>query len=232
MKNKFLYLLILFGTFHMAQNHFELNEISKKYRVSIDIASCNEKECFGKTQIHLTDKNTSEKLPTVISENFTFNIVTDSLQSKNIQFEAESRPLIFDDFNFDNLEDLAVINKSSAGHFYDIYSLDSLQKQYLLNEGLTNLVKDNLTMFTPDSAKKTLTFHLKSGCCVQTVKEYKVISGRNPLKVYEFEEDTRDPEKVKTTKQDFIDYKWFTKITIYPKELYSKKNNNENTEGN
>jgi hypothetical protein len=43
------------------------------------------------------------------------------------------------------------------------------------------------------------------------------------VKVLEFEEDTRDPKKVITVKREFIDYKWFSKTTTYPKELYFKE---------
>jgi hypothetical protein len=54
---------------------------------------------------------------------------------------------------------------------------------------------------------------------------------RDPLRVYEFEEDTSDPKTVITKKTEFIDYKWFTKTTTYPREIYYK-NNDENTKGN
>jgi hypothetical protein len=235
MKFKFQLLFILLGTLCLAQNHFEMDEISKNYRVSIDIATCNEKECFGKTSLNFINKNTSEKLPTLISENFTFNIETDSLNSKKINFEDAKIPLIFDDFNFDGHEDLALINGSSRNadkYLYDIFIYDSIQKQFLLSEGLTDLVKDNSGMFTADAGRKRLVIHSKSGCCIHTTKEYEVIQGRDPLKVYEFEEDTRDPKTVITKKTEFIDYKWLTKTTTYPREVYYKENNDENTKGN
>jgi hypothetical protein len=232
MKYKFLYLLNLFGTFCLAQNHFELNEISKNYHVSIDIATCNEKECFGKSIITLMDKKTSEKFPTLTSENFTFTIKTDSLNLKMAKFDEETHPLIFDDFNFDGFEDAALINKSLGHSIYDIYTFDSVQKKFSIDEGMTNLVKYNSAMFTVDSERKRLIVHLKSGCCVQTTKEYNVIPERDPIKVYEFEEDTRNPKTVITVKSEFIDYKWFTKTTKYPREVYYKETKDENTEGN
>lgn len=235
MKYKFFYLLSLFGTLCWAQNHFELNEISKNYHVSIDIATCNEKECFGKSSVNLTDKKTSEKFPTLTSENFTFTIETDSLNLKKAEFDNESPSLIFKDFNFDGFEDLALINKfsdNSEKSIYDIYTFDSIQKQFLMNEGMTTVVKDNSAMFTVDSERKRLIMYLKSGCCLHITKEYNVIPERDPLKVYEFEEDTRDRETVITKKSEFIDYKWFTKTTKYPREVYYKENNDENTERN
>lgn len=53
---------------------------------------------------------------------------------------------------------------------------------------------------------------------------------RGLLKVLEFEEDTKDSKEVTTVKREFIDYKWFATTTIYPREVYFKEENNENTE--
>lgn len=223
MKYKFFYLLSLFGTLCWAQNHFELNEISKNYHVSIDIATCNEKECFGKSSITLTDKKTSEKFPILTSENFTLVIETDSLNLNKAKFDEELQSLIFEDFNFDGFEDVALINRSLRNSIYDIYTFDSIQNQFLMNEGMTTLVKENSTMFAVDSERKRLIVYLKSDCCLHITKEYNVIPERAPLKVYEFEEDTRNPETIITKKSEFIDYKWFTKTTRYPREVYYKE---------
>lgn len=232
MKYKFFYLLSLFGTLFWAQNHFELSEISKNYHVSIDIATCNEKECFGKSTITLTDRKTSEKFPTLTSENFTFTIESDSLNLNKAKFDEELQSLIFEDFNFDGFEDVALVNRSLRNSIYDIYTFDSIQNQFLMNEGMTTLVKDNSAMFTVDSERKRLIVYLKSGCCLYITKEYNVIPERDPLKIYEFEEDTRDQETVITKKSEFIDYKWFTKTTKYPREVYYKDTKDENTERN
>lgn len=232
MKYKFFHLLSLFGTLYWAQNHFELYEISKNYHVSIDIATCNGKEWFGKSIITLLDKKISEKFSILTSDNFTFTIETDSLNLKKAKFDNEPPSLIFEDFNFDGFEDIAVTNRSSGDFAYDIYTFDSIQKQFLLNEGMTSLVKENSAMFTVDSEQKRLIIHIKSGCCLHITKEYDVIPEREPLKVYEFEEDTRNQETVITKKSEFVDYKWFTKTTRYPKEVYYKESNDENTERN
>lgn len=235
MNYKFLPFLSMIGTFCFAQNHFELKNLSEKYDASINIATCNEKECFGKAFISVKDKNTSEIISTISSENFTFNIERDSLDSKNIKFDEKQLPVIFEDFNFDGSQDIALINnysRSNLQSIYDIYIFDSLQKQFLLNEGMTTLVKENSAMFNVDPERKRIIAHLKSGCCWNITKEYEVLPGRDPLKVYEFEEDTRDSETVITKKTDFIDYKWSTKTTKYPREVYYKDTKDENTKGN
>lgn len=232
MKFKFLHLLNLFGTFFMAQNHFKINDLSKQYHVTIDIATCNQEECFGKSSVTLMNRSTSEKYPALISENFTFDIANDSLQLKKTNFDNKPHSLIFDDFNFDSFEDVALVNRSSENVIYDIYIFDSIQKQFVINEGMTGLVKENSTMFTVDSERRWLILQLKSGCCLNITKEYQVLPERSPLKVYEFEEDTRNPDTVITKKSEFIDYKWYTKTTKYPREVYYKETDHENTERN
>lgn len=232
MKFKFLHLLNLFGALILAQNNFKINDLSKNYHVTIDIATCNEKECFGKSTILLMDKSTSEIYPALTSENFTFAISTDSLYLKKAKFDEEPNSLILNDFNFDGFEDLALVSRSSGTVSYDIYIFDSIQKKFSIDDGMTALVKDNSTMFTVDYERKRLILQLKSGCCIHITKEYTVIPGRGPLKVYEFEEDTSDPETVITKKSEFTDYKWFTRTTKYPREVYYKETNDENTERN
>lgn len=232
MKFKFLHLLNLFGTLILAQNNFKINDLSEKYHVTIDIATCNEKECFGKSTILLMDKTTSEIYPALTSENFTFDISTDSLHLKKVQLNEEPNSLVLNDFNFDGFEDLALINRSSGALSYDIYTFDSIQKKFSIDEVMTTLVKDNSKMFTVDTERKRLILQLKSGCCLHVTKEYQVIPERGPLKVYEFEEDSRDQKTVITKKSEFIDYKWYTKTTKYPREVYYKDTSNENTERN
>lgn len=85
---------------------------------------------------------------------------------------------------------------------YDVYVFDPIGKKFVADEGLTHLVKNNSAMFTADSMRKRLIIKSKSGCCLRFTKEYTVFPGRDPLKVYEFEEDTADHETVITKKMN------------------------------
>ncbi|MCW3159711.1 XAC2610-related protein [Chryseobacterium oryctis] len=226
MNSKFLLPFFLFGGFVLGQNHFELNEASKNYNVKIDVQNCDKEECRGKGKIELFDKRTHKKFQTLISDDLNFYLDKNQMPTANIiQLYNEQSPLIFEDFNFDGTEDVAVRNgnqSSYAGPSYDVYVYNITKKQLVLSEELTNLAYENLGMFHTDAERKRLTTFSKSGCCWHLTTEYTVIPNKGLVKVYEEEEDATGGERVKVTTKEFIDDKWITRIKDYPINEYYK----------
>lgn len=220
---------VLLGGLCSAQNYFELTNVSKGFDVVVSIETCTENKCSGKATVDLYDKNTMKKYQSFSSSDFYLDLnenqkpVSDSLKNS----------VVFGDFNFNGLEDFAIRNGNTnhESPFYEVYLNDGSKQQFVLNDELTNLVRSNSGMFKTDSEHKKIIAYQKNGCCWNLTSEYLLVPERGLLKVLEFEEDTRDPKKVTTVKREFIDYKWFAKTTIYPRELYFKKEN-ENTERN
>lgn len=220
---------VLLGGLCSAQNYFELTNVSNGFNVVVSMETCTENKCSGKATVDLYDKNTMKKYQSFSSSDFYLDLnenhkpVSDSLKNS----------VVFGDFNFDGLEDFAIRNGNTnhESPFYEVYLNDGSKQQFVLNDELTNLVRSNSGMFKTDSEHKKIIAYQKNGCCWNLTSEYLLVPERGLLKVLEFEEDTRDPEKVTTVKREFIDYKWFAKTTIYPRELYFKKEN-ENTERN
>lgn len=220
---------VLLGGLCSAQNYFELTNVSNGFNVVVSIETCTENKCSGKATVDLYDKNTMKKYQSFSSSDFYLDLnenqkpVSDSLKNS----------VVFGDFNFNGLEDFAIRNGNTnhESPFYEVYLNDGSKQQFVLNDELTNLVRSNSGMFKTDSEHKKIIAYQKNGCCWNLTSEYLLVPERGLLKVLEFEEDTRDPKKVTTVKREFIDYKWFAKTTIYPRELYFKKEN-ENTERN
>lgn len=228
MNHKLLLPIILLGNLYFAQHTFELNEASKNYNVKINVEICENNECSGKSTVELFDKKTFKKIQTLTSDNLNFFLNEDQKPTANIiQLYNEQSPLIFDDFNFDGTEDIAIRsgNESSyGGPSYDVYVFNITKKQFVQSEELTNLAHENLGMFTTDSERKRLITYSKSGCCWHLTTEYKVIPQRGLLKVYEMEEDaTKGDERVKVTKREFINDVWKTKSKEYPISEYYKE---------
>jgi hypothetical protein len=225
-KSGFLLPFILLGTVVFAQNHFELKDASKNFDVKMNVEHCTEDECQGKATIELLDKKTSKIFQTLTSDNLNFYLNKDQKPTANIiQLYNEQSPLIFDDFNFDGTEDMAIRsgNESSyGGPSYDVYVFNITKKQLVLSEELTVLAHENLGMFNTDSERKRLITYSKSGCCWHLTTEYSVLPQRGLFKVYELEEDATGGEKVKVTRKEFIDDKWTTHIKIYPINEYYK----------
>ncbi|MEI7489696.1 MAG: hypothetical protein WCJ72_20220 [Chryseobacterium sp.] len=134
--------------------------------------------------------------------------------------------MIFDDFNFDGTEDMAIRNgneSSYGGPSYEVYVFNSTKKQFVISEELTSLAYENLGMFQTDSERKRLITYSKSGCCWHLTTEYTVVPKKGLLKVYELEEDaTGGDERVKVTKREFEDDKWTANIKDYPISEYYK----------
>jgi hypothetical protein len=219
---------IFFGPFIFAQHIFELNKASKNYNVKIDIQTCEDNECSGKANIELSDRKTSKKFQTLTSEDLNFYLNEDQKPTANIiQLYNEQSPLIFDDFNFDGTEDIAIRNGNESGYggpSYDVYVFNITKKQFVPSEELTTLAHENLGMFNTDSERKRLITYSKSGCCWHLTTEYTVLPQRGLFKVYELEEDATGGETVKVTKKEFIDDKWTTNIKTYPISEYYKEN--------
>ena len=228
--SKCLMTSVLLGGLCSAQNIFELRDVSKSFNVIVTIETCNENKCNGKATVDLYDKGISRKYQTLFSDDF----YLDLNESSKPVFDSLKNSVVFDDFNFDATEDVAIRNGNSnhESPFYEVYLNNTSTQRFVLSDELTNLVRSNSGMFKTDLEHKKIIAYQKNGCCWNLTSEYLFVPERGLLKVLEFEEDTRDPEKVKTVKREFIDYKWFAKTTIYPRERYFKEEINENTERN
>ncbi|SDI72453.1 hypothetical protein SAMN05421846_112103 [Chryseobacterium taeanense] len=226
--SKFLSLFLLSGIYISAQHQFQINDGSDKYEVKINVETCDKEECQGKATIDLYDKKTSKLFQTLKSDDLNFYLNENQKPTVNIiQLYNEQSPLIFDDFNFDGTEDLAIRNGNESGYggpSYDVYVFNITKKQFVLSEELTGLAHDNLGMFNTDSERKRLITYSKSGCCWHLTTEYSVLPQRGLFKVYELEEDATGGEKVKVTKREFINDKWITNVKTYPINEYYKEN--------
>lgn len=227
-RSKFL-LLFLFPFISIpAQHQFQISDGSANYNVKINVETCSKEECEGKATIDLYNKKTSKLFQTLKSDNLNFYLNESQKPTVNIiQLYNEQSPLIFEDFNFDGTEDLAVRNGNESGYggpSYDVYVYNITRKRFVLSKELTALAHENLGMFNTDVERKRLITYSKSGCCWHLTTEYAVLPQRGLFKVYELEEDATGGEKVKVTKKEFINDKWITNIKTYPINEYYKEN--------
>jgi hypothetical protein len=218
MKN-YLFVLMLISNIGIAQKKFEIKNGSKIYFAAISVENCNSDNCEGKATIKLIDKKTNHLFQTFTSANLYF-----FLDEK--QKPTEQSPLIFDDFNFDGAQDLAVRNGNDSeygGPSYDVYVYNSTKKQFVLSSELTGLATENLGMFDTDQKRKRLTAYSKSGCCWHLKTEYEVVPNKGLKKVYELEEDAMNGESVTVTVRNLINNKWQSKSKIYKISEYYKE---------
>jgi len=227
---KLLLIVVCFGMFCQAQNYHELTNVSKVYTVIVNAQNCGKKSCNGKTAIDLYDKGSMKKIQTLSSDNFYLELN----ENRKPLIDSLKNSIVFEDFNFDGNEDFAFadgiqLNKKAL----KIYLKNESNQQFVFNEEFTYFMREHSGKFSIDSAHNRIVTNTKKGCCWSQRAEYIFTPEQRFLKVYEFEEDTKDPQKVTTVEREFKDYKWSAKTTIYPREKYFKEQkSNENPKRN
>jgi hypothetical protein len=135
--------------------------------------------------------------------------------------------VIFDDYNFDGAEDLALRNGNEGaygGPSYDVLLFSKTKNNFAKSRELSALASENLGLFTVDGKKMTIETFNKSGCCFHVTTRYQVINNR-PKKVYVFTEDATDvgSEKVKLTTETLVGGKWKKTIKYAKTKDYYKE---------
>lgn len=176
MKNLFIFCLFLISFQAGAQFKFLANNNSEQYKAKIFVADCADGLCGGKATIILYDKISNKELETFHSVDLDFSL--NGNQDAKIgwlDLGKYQSPLIFGDFNFDGIEDLAIRNGSKGLYMspsYDIYL--ATNNKFFLSKELTKLASENLGMFGIDKKNKLLSVEQKNGCCYQQTISYRI----------------------------------------------------------
>ncbi|WP_292009907.1 hypothetical protein [Chryseobacterium sp.] len=222
---KLLSVSVLFSSFCFGQQYFELNDASKNYNLRIKVEKCEGGECGGKGEVVLFNKKNTTKVQTLVSDDLNFYLNENQQPTSNIiELYEDQSPVIFDDFNFDGTEDIAVRNgnqSSYGGPSYDVYVYHTTKKQFVPSSELTELAYDNLGMFRTDQKRKRIITFAKSGCCWHLTTEYTVVPRKGLVKIFEKEEDAMGGEgTLKVITREKINNKWVEKMKVYPIDQY------------
>lgn len=219
-------LLLFFPMVQINAATFQIQNGSKRYNAQLIVANCEKDACSGHAKIQLSKKGNKQVFQAFESEDISFYLNKNQQPSVNIvQLYNEQSPLIFNDFNFDGQQDLAIRNgnaSSYGGPSYDVYVFNKTRQQFVLSRELTELVLENLGMFQTDSKRKRLITFAKSGCCFHVTTEYAVIPNKGIKLVHEVTEDAMGGEQVKITTKSYNLHtkKWRTISKKYPLEQY------------
>lgn len=195
MKKTFLILsvLFLFSTAIFAQKTFLLKNASKNFDVKIQIGNCETDTCEGDATISLIGKGQRKNFQKIEMPNVFLELGEDQKPTANlIELYGENNSgIIFDDYDFDGIEDLAIRNGNNGaygGPSYSVFLFSKTKNRFIENASLTTLANENLGMFAVDKKAKTIETFTKSGCCWHQTTRYKVVNNK-PKKVYVFTED-------------------------------------------
>jgi hypothetical protein len=156
------FLIVIFMIFSadytIAQRNFSIKEGSNNYTAKITVEKCEDGVCSGKGTVTLYEKATGNLFQSLNSENLFFFLGTDSQPSVNvIELYYEESPVIYNDFNFDGNEDVAIRNGNDGaygGPSYTVYLFDKSKNKFVQNPQLTELASVNLGMFETDKVRK------------------------------------------------------------------------------
>jgi hypothetical protein len=219
-----------------AQETFEIRNASREYDLVVSAEGCGEEKqhnsdtCNGKARVGIYRKGAKSSfqvinLPNVeiYKDALAYNPKT-SVKPRGLYEEEYS--FIFDDFDFDGRQDLAICNGRNGGYggpSYDVYLFDKRSGRFVGNKRLSKLTEGvYLGLFFPDPKKKVLVTYSKSGCCYHEQEVYRVVNN-GPVMIEKVIEDATgdDGQIMKVTTRKLVNGKWIERVK---KERISEEN--------
>ncbi|MDQ3747074.1 MAG: hypothetical protein M3444_22105 [Acidobacteriota bacterium] len=227
-----LLLILLAAMACFAQETFKVNDVSTEYDVTVALEGCDgpgqlegANMCTGAARVSLYRKGANSpfqvlRLPNVQIHRDQLAYSPKPGGHRRVIYDDEYS-IIFDDFNFDGREDLAICNGRQGGYgapSYNVYLFDKASNRFVENERLTTLAGEGyLGLFFPDPKRKTLTAYSKSGCCYHETEVYRVANNRPVLVEKVIEDETARDEKmirVKVTTRRLVRGRWVKTVRM------------------
>lgn len=194
-----------------AQESFRARHASARYDALVRVAQCGGAEqdhdegvCSGPGVVSLYRKGAAEPFQTLRLPNVWFNKTSPPPEPPTAGGEApglyrSEYGLIFNDFNFDGREDLAVCNGRGGvygGPSYTVLLFNRRAGRFAESRSLTRIADDDhFGLFTTDRKRRVLTVSSRSGCCHHQTSTYRVVNDR-PVLVEQVTEDPAAPGAV------------------------------------
>lgn len=189
-----------------ADETFKLPRVSPEYDLQVSVKECagpDEDEgantCSGPASISLFRRGARRPFQVLRMSNV--ELYRDTL-SHHPKVNERGRALygdeygfIFDDFNFDGRDDLAVCNGRNSGYggpSYTIFLFDRKTNRFAENRRLSRLAEGAyLGLFFVEKKERRIVALSKSGCCYHETEKYRVVNNR-PVLVEKIIEDATD----------------------------------------
>ncbi|MCR1026849.1 hypothetical protein NQT66_18665 [Cellulophaga baltica] len=177
MKKPLLLLLGILPVLTLAQRTYTISDFSTTYKATIEIEHGFENKDFKKGSFSIVNNTTNKQVLFIESDELIIETEDNTEDNTNAVLLPYDRQnfLIFQDFNFDGLEDVAFMdgrNSCYGGPSYQIYLQE--HQTFVHSPEFTRLSYEYCGMF--QIAEKTKTIHTmtKSGCCWHQFSEFKV----------------------------------------------------------
>lgn len=211
-----------------ADERIRVENASKKYALEVSVAGCggaersnDENNCDGPARVQIYRKGSKTPFQVLRLRNLQLYKDTAAYSpgtsAKPRGIYAEEYTFVFEDFDFDGEEDLAICNGRDGGYggpSYNVYLFDRRAKHFVENQRLSELTDaPYLGLFFRDPKRKRLSVHSKSGCCYHETQVYRMAGGRPVLVEQVTEEargegDSEDDLIVTTTTKRRVGRRW------------------------
>ena len=211
-----------------ADERIRVENASKKYALEVSVAGCggaersnDDNNCDGPARVSIYRKGTKSPFQVLRLDNLQLYKDTAAYSPETSEkprgIYAEEYTFVFEDFDFDGEEDLAVCNGREGGYggpSYNVYLFDKRSKRFVENRRLSELTEGPyLGLFFPDPKKRRLSAYSKSGCCYHETEVYQVVRGRPVLVEKVIEDatgagDSDDELLVTTTTKRRVGRRW------------------------
>ena len=182
------------------QKLYQVQSFSPKYTAKVWVAQPT--EVFSPGWVAVYDKATGKQLLKVSSEELAVEAQHGQAKSNVHELPyGEQSVLIYEDFNFDGVKDLAIEDGQNScyhGPSFRVYL--AAAHGFALSPSFTELAQDYCGMFSIDRARRRLRTMTKSGCCWHQFSEY-VVRNNRPQPVSIAEEDAAHMPYMRITTQ-------------------------------
>jgi len=176
MKKTFLLILCCLSFWFVHAQKIKLTSFSDRYSGEINLISQNNDDQEENAVLIIFDDNLNKtvlEVGTFVSE---YDLKDKEINTNVLEVPyGEQSVLIYDDFNFDGINDIAVrVGNYSCygGPAFDVYLANN--NEFIYDEEFTDLAQNYCGFFITDPEKKQISTMTKSGCCWHQYNTYKV----------------------------------------------------------
>lgn len=190
MKRILILCFIVLGWLHsaFAQVTFNIDGFSKQYYGKVYFSDTSAISSAGWVEVY--DRSTKKKLIHVDADELSFDLHDGEIKANIAEIPyGEYSVLLYEDYNFDGVKDFAIMdgfNSCYGGPSFQIFLAS--EKDFVYNEGFTELAQNNCGMFVVDAKNKVISTMTKSGCCWHQYSDY-IVENNHPKLISTHTED-------------------------------------------
>lgn len=162
-----------------ARTTYSLQKFSDKYRATLEVSDDN--DVFRPGIIRVYDQKSGAVLMQVQSDELVLDTNSSTNEVKANVHElpyGEQSVLIYEDFNFDGIKDLALMDgQNSCYHGPSFQVFLGSKDGFTHSDSFTDLAQNYCGMFGVDKKARQLSVMTKDGCCLHEMATYSIRDG-------------------------------------------------------